>query len=693
MRKLLKYMGLCAVASIALLVAAVAVLGSIDVNKYKPLLIDTAASMTGRDVQITGDLELELSLTPRIAVADVRLGNTAWGSRPDMVTVRRFAAKVALLPLLFGDIDVQELELAGVDVLLETDSTGAGNWHLSAVSEQPSTDTGAASIPVIRDVVLQDIRVIYRDGASGTEQQLAIDRLIANADGNDVPINLDVQGHLDAEAFRAEGTVGSIQALTADSPSFPVDITAKMFDASVSFAGNVNLSPNGAIDINGKGSVDAPEPLVSVSKIARVTAGEGAVPQFPDIEALSLSTDIEFSGETLGMTGISLTTGNTDIAGNATVVLTERPRIDASFVSNSIDLNAFIPKTANTGTERTETDGRLFPDDPLPLEAFRHADVEMKVDVKKLLVQIYEIQDVALQLSLEDGRLDVSPISLQLAGGRIAGHLRAVTSGSNLSVDTELQISNLDYGTLLEMQGASKLVAGLANGEIAASGSGASIRSIMASLNGNSFITTENAEIDSAALGIVSADILSALPGLSGGNAKLLRCGVVNLDIQDGIATTRAVVFETGALAAIGVGGASLKDETLNLVIDPRVKQASLASAAVVPVTVGGTFLQPKWSLDAAALATGAAGTVAKGAAAFATMGLSLLAESIAKRAVGAVDKTDYCTPALAGNIVKPTAASESTDEGGNAPTPPSQGGNSGIVDGVSKGLRSLFGN
>ena len=77
-------------------------------------------------------------------------------------------------------------------------------------------------------------------------------------------------------------------------------------------------------------------------------------------------------------------------------------------------------------------------------------------------------------------------------------------------------------------------------------------------------------------------------------------------------------------------------------------------------------------------------------------MGLSLLAESAAKRAVGAIDTTDYCTPALAGKTVVPgkmeqTEGGGSSSGGGSEPAK-QDSGSGGVVDGVSKGLKSLFG-
>ena len=43
----------------------------------------------------------------------------------------------------------------------------------------------------------------------------------------------------------------------------------------------------------------------------------------------------------------------------------------------------------------------------------------------------------------------------------------------------------------------------------------------------------------------------------------------------------------------IGHGGVNLKDETIDINIDPRAKKVSLLKLAMVPVNIGGTLAKP----------------------------------------------------------------------------------------------------
>ena len=85
---------------VAVIVGGIVVVMNIDFNQYKDLIATKGKEATGRTLVIDGDIELELSLTPTLAVSGVRFQNVDWGSKPQMLTVERFSAQVSLLPLL-----------------------------------------------------------------------------------------------------------------------------------------------------------------------------------------------------------------------------------------------------------------------------------------------------------------------------------------------------------------------------------------------------------------------------------------------------------------------------------------------------------------------------------------------------------------------------------------------------------------
>jgi len=101
---------------------------------------------TGRDFAVDG--RVHLSLWPRLALVaeGVRLGNTPWGSRPDMARIEQLRLDIALAPLLERRVEIGSIEIRGADVLLETNAEGRGNWSFTRPAPAAGA-TGASRVP------------------------------------------------------------------------------------------------------------------------------------------------------------------------------------------------------------------------------------------------------------------------------------------------------------------------------------------------------------------------------------------------------------------------------------------------------------------------------------------------------------------------------------------------------------------
>lgn len=113
----------------AVVVSLYSILKSQDFSQYRGLIEERVRAATGRELIIAGELNLRLlSLNPALTVDDVAFKNASWGTRPDMVTLQRLEAEVALLPLFSGEVTVKRLVLVAPEIFLETDKKGRGNW-------------------------------------------------------------------------------------------------------------------------------------------------------------------------------------------------------------------------------------------------------------------------------------------------------------------------------------------------------------------------------------------------------------------------------------------------------------------------------------------------------------------------------------------------------------------------------------
>ena len=146
------------------LIILVSFLMTFDVNQYKDEIVKVVQEQTGRSFSIDGDLHLEPSLIPTVAVEGVKFGNADWGSKPEMVTVGKFEAQVALLPLLSRNIEVKRLILNDTIILLEKNKKGAANWTLS-IGEEKTETSGKAPAPAestaLPGLDVNEIKIIF----------------------------------------------------------------------------------------------------------------------------------------------------------------------------------------------------------------------------------------------------------------------------------------------------------------------------------------------------------------------------------------------------------------------------------------------------------------------------------------------------------------------------------------------------
>lgn len=701
MKRWMKILSAVAVIVVGLVVAGVAVLANMDFNQYKGLIAEKVQEATGRELQINGDLKLAISLVPAVEVNDVKFANAEWGSQPQMATIQHFEAQVSLLPLLSQQVVINKLVLENVELLAETDAQGQANWEFATAAEkpaQPAPESGEpAAIPAIEEVLLRNVRLTYRDGATGETQRVNIESLSATtpAPGDRVEVKLLAQ--LNDEELEVTGELGSIQQMAVPDEVFPANVKLTGLGATVAFDGELGM-PGGKPAIVGKLAVNGNSLRDTFARAATLAPALKGT-EVPDPGKYDLSAQVDMRNDTAKLTGLSARLGDSDLKGDLTAALGGKtPNIEAKLSSDQVDLTQLLPKTEEAPEEKGDKD-RVFPDEPLPLEGLKAADATLDYQAGKIVAPGLTVTEVALNMVLKGGRLDVKKLEASSYDGKLAANALVDASQATPAVNLAAKLDGLDFGKLLKDQEMTEMASGTVNGEVDVKGSGTSVRRIMAGLGGHTRFVVPSGKLDSNILNIATADVASALPFLGKStDDKAIRCAVADFRIKDGLAAVKALVFETGSISAVGVGDINLKDETLNLAIDPSTKKQSLASMALTPVKVGGTLANPSVSPDPAALAGTVAGTAARVGGAVATMGLSLLAERVVNEAKDkVVDTTDYCAQALAGKQVVPGGGgggdTSSSSGSGSGDGGQQQGGGGNPVEELGKGLKGLFGN
>jgi len=596
--------------AVLLVIAAIAVLMTIDFNQYKPLIAEEVKKATGRDLVIAGDLKLDVSLTPAIYVAGVTLSNADWGERPEMIKVDRFEAQVSLISALFGAIDIKRVVLIGADILLEVDPKGRANFAFTP--PQPKAADAPAAAPAgkaekkelalavgVREVVIESSRIAYKDARAGTSYDVGIERLKLSGDGPDAPVSLVYEGSYNKAVVELKGSLGTPNDLMAGKP-MPVDASLRAGGAEVTVKGQVKEPMTGkgldlAIAVGGK-------QLGDLSSLAGTPV--------PPLGAYSLSTRL--SGDpasALNLAGLKGAVAGSDIAGDVTVYLSgERPAIDAKLSSNMIDLAALgagatpparTAPVAGGASRPAAASDRLFPDDPLPLEGLRAVDARLQYSAKTIAAAGTRLENAEIGLSLTDGNLTVKPLKAGIADGTIDGSVGLDGRKKAAALVVKTMMQKIDLNRLLSELQLTRDVEGRANINVDVAGNGNSVRQIMASLDGRAGLLMGKGRMKDTFLQSMlggSGQLMNQVLDKGQKGYTVVECAVADFEIRKGIATAQALYLDIDPRGVIGSGAVDLGNETLDLMVDPRKKRSM--DKAVLPMHIKGTFMAPKYEID-----------------------------------------------------------------------------------------------
>ena len=303
--------------AVVLLIPVLAVLGAlvfVHPNAWRPEVEAAVQRTTGRVLRI-GRLAFVPSLSPTLSVTGLELANLPGGSRPDMITVAHAEARLALLPLLAGRIEIARLLLIRPDILLERDTAGRPNWRFGGrpAAAGPAQPTSPAAPPgsgpgvLVRALRIEDARVTWRGKDAGVPTRLDLHVLEADASGLEAPVMLTARGAYAGQEFAASVEAGPLSRLfdAAAATPWPVKGMLEMPGARLTVTGALThpldgdgyaLSVQGAAvnlsALDGLLATHLP-PLRQVAFAARVVDAGGRLPEVTGLAVRAGASDLD----------------------------------------------------------------------------------------------------------------------------------------------------------------------------------------------------------------------------------------------------------------------------------------------------------------------------------------------------------------------------------------------------------------
>jgi uncharacterized protein involved in outer membrane biogenesis len=589
-----------ALAGLAVLVLLVGTpvlyLSALDVNQFRGLLASEVERLTGRRLSIDGALELEVSLTPEVRATDVRLANPAWASGPDLISVERIDARVALLALLRGTVEIRRLAIVRPVLTLETDADGRRNWMLLGDGADDADGSRDTRLDFkVQQVSLEDVQMSFRDGRNGAVHSARARSLTLQARSTE-RLELALEGQFRSAPVSARGEIGRLRHLVRGEP-YAVALALETPDARMAVDGALVQSAD-ALAFAFVGIFDATlDDAASWTTLGARHLDQGT--------ALDMAGTLMASEEGLELRDLSLVLGDSRATGALSATLVDRrPRVTGNLSVDRLDLAAPRAKRLEKARSKARANRvRIFSLETMNLAPLKAGDAVLDLRLGELAMTGAVLRDVRASITLEKGHLRVDPVSAGFLGSRASGTMSLDARRTRASVAIRLSAAQIPVRGLLGASEAANLIDGPANIALDVSARGNSVAALMGNLDGSVRLLIGDGRVRAGQLerlvGGVSA--LFGPPAEEQGDWTGLRCGAADFVVEDGVATPRVLLLDTDGATLVGEGDIDLGEETLSLKLTPYPKSLTLNLA--VPVRVRGTFTTPSFSPDEMAVA------------------------------------------------------------------------------------------
>ncbi|MCR4379382.1 MAG: AsmA family protein [Rhodospirillales bacterium] len=451
----------------------------IDWNARLPEIVAQVKATTGRDLTVDGRLEVSLLPAPMLTARGVKLGNAPGGASPYLVALEAVEVRVALLPLLSGQVQVERIRLVKPQVNIETFADGSTNLEFQAAPDAampPSSVQNGASqiVPAGTD-----------NAASGSGLGLRLDHFeIIDA----TIVYQDAEGTIE----RIEGLNTTLRAASLQGP-FEAQGDARLRNVPVSFevslgqiisgrtiptmTARINAPGGTRVNISGtvlemevaprfKGKVKA-EGADVAALLNAVTSARGArQPQSqPLSQSFTLDADVNATARDVALSELELTLGDMRATGLIDVGLVDGVTFNVDLNASRIDADAWMAKMPARSSASAESSS-VAAAQPATTEEARGADAPqgfalptgvngiVSLNIDAVTFKGGLVSNVRINAELADGELALSQFQLQAPGVTDVGLFGFIKpEGGQVQFNGDLEIVTADPKGLTEWLG------------------------------------------------------------------------------------------------------------------------------------------------------------------------------------------------------------------------------------------------
>ncbi len=619
----------------------------VNPNDFKGRIATAVKESTGRELLLKGDIKLSVVPWVALELGPASLGNPPGFDAEPFLAFNRAAVRVKLFPLLAKRLEIDRVDLDGLDLRLRKNPYGTGNWENFGQKRKPEAQADSLSgpVPELAGIKITNGRVSYQGilvekfnlatGAFGgqgvTPVSISFDANRAVRDESvTVSAKFDLSADLQNKRLRlaavnlsgllARAGAGSPVHWELTAPAIETDLKAQTL-AVPSFAMSLaSARVTGKLqgtkildDLGVTGSVTlAPLLLREFASSLSFT-----LPKTRDRKALSqLSAGSDFSYGASGMRLEHLQAQLDDTHLKGSVALVGEPQaVKFDLGVDQINLDRYLspdkgPAAAAKAAAEPKAAGMPGDASTQARGGAKWPNAEGTFTVGSLHFSPLDFASVRLMLMSKDNVLHLFPSQAQIDGGSYSGNITVDNRGVTPALSIDEHLSGVDMARLVAGTSYQGRLSGRGNVNVKATAHGAAFEHIMQGLNGHFDANLADGALEgvdlSYELGLAQALVRhEAAPSRSNPPRTKFDAVKMSAQIINGVAATKDLTISSPILRVTGQGSANLVNKGIDFQLLASVMKSPGAVAADIPLKITGTYVDPTIRPDVEALAKG----------------------------------------------------------------------------------------
>ena len=660
MNKILR--GLAWGAGIAVAIVAVtlaSIVWLVDPNDFKEDITLAVQEATGRELKLTGDIELSLFPWLGLSLGAAQLSNAAGFEDKIFARVESVDIKAKLLPLLKQRIEMKTIDLRGLEVNLSRAVDGRNNWDDLAASpakapasdQQPTSTESKTVSPIaalaIGGVNIEGARIRWDDRQAGQLIEVEGFELRTGPIAPLIPIDIQLSTQLSVSKPALKTAVKLKAQLVLDPKTQRYQVDG--LDASFNLRGDVLPVSPLAVHLTANIDTDIAEQKLqldnvqlqalnlstklklSVEQFLTSPKAEGqlsldtfsprdllkvlgvALPETADAKVLGKAEiKLAFSGspDAVSVSKLDLLLDDSKIIGSVSAKNFDKPALRFDLKLNGIDVDRYLPPAVNSAPPPSPS-GVAAASTQLPLVTLRGLDVRGRLRAENFKISNIRSTDLDLRMSANKGQIRLSPIKANLYQGQYSGDIALDVRKDTPKLSADENLNAVHLGPLLKDMLGDDKASGTITLAAKITASGVTPEAITQSANGTANFRLSDGAVKGVNLGQMIREAYAKLKKkpapVKSNNATDFAEVSGSVNIRNGVVDNQDLQAKSPLLRVTGKGQVDLPKQRINYLLNTSIvetdqgqagKELAELKALTIPVKITGTFEKPKFALD-----------------------------------------------------------------------------------------------